>query len=49
MKDRISATLDKETTKRLKKLVSLRKYRNASHVIETALDELAKKEGECDE
>lgn len=42
MKKRISATVDKETIEILKDLVKRRKYRNASHAIETAIGLLKK-------
>jgi len=44
MKVRISATIDKESLKLLEDLLKKKKYRNKSHVIESAIEELAKKE-----
>ncbi len=44
MKDRISATVDKETIKIIEDLASSGKYRNKSHVIETAIEVLLEKE-----
>lgn len=44
MKKRISITLDGATLKGLKKILSSKKYRNASHAVETAIDKLV--EGE---
>lgn len=44
MKERISATIDSETSKLIEKLLKNKKYRNRSHVIETALDNLIKME-----
>lgn len=40
MKIRVSATIDKEKIKILKNLVKTGKYRNVSHVIETAVERL---------
>jgi Arc/MetJ-type ribon-helix-helix transcriptional regulator len=42
MKERISATVDKETIKILKELVEQKKYRNYSHAIESAIQLLKK-------
>ena len=41
---RISATVEKETIKIIDELLKNRKYRNKSHVIETAIELLAKEE-----
>ena len=43
MKERISATIDKETLKVIKKIMKLGNYRNKSHVIEEAIKLLNKK------
>ena len=37
MKERISATVNRETIKLIKKLLEKGKYRNKSHVIEEAI------------
>jgi len=42
MKERISATVDKQTVRILKELVEKKKYRNSSHAIETAIELLKK-------
>ncbi len=44
MKHRISATVDKDKIEFLKGLVKKKKYRNASHAIETAIELLAQEE-----
>ena len=44
MKVRISATVDKEVIAIIKSLLKNRKYRNKSHVIETAIFLLKEKE-----
>ncbi len=44
MKERISATIDKETLKLLDRLLESGKYRNKSHVIEKAIELLEKEE-----
>lgn len=44
MKERISATVEKETTKIIEKLLESGKYRNKSHVIEKAIELLEEKE-----
>jgi Arc/MetJ-type ribon-helix-helix transcriptional regulator len=44
MKARISATVDKEVIKVIDSLLKDRKYRNKSHVIETAIYMLKEKE-----
>lgn len=46
MKARVSATIDKEKVKILKDLAKTGKYRNVSHVIETAIELLKKSEEE---
>lgn len=43
-KERISATVDEETIKILDKILKEGKYRNKSHLIETAIEEFAKSE-----
>ncbi len=40
MKERISATVDKETVRIIEKLSNNGKYRNKSHVIESAIENL---------
>ena len=44
MKERISATVEKEVLKLIDKLLENKKYRNKSHVIETAIYMLVKEE-----
>jgi len=44
MKERISATIEKETVKLIEKLLETGKYRNKSHVIEKAIELLEEKE-----
>lgn len=44
MKERISATVDKEVIKKIDSLVENRNYRNKSHVIESAIILLEEKE-----
>jgi Arc/MetJ-type ribon-helix-helix transcriptional regulator len=44
MKERISVTLDKEIVKALNSLIKDRKYRNRSHVVEYAIEQLNKVE-----
>ena len=44
MKERISATVDKEVIKLIESLLKSKKYRNKSHVIETAIHLLKEKE-----
>ena len=44
MKERISATIDKETLKLIDELLKNRKFRNKSHVIEEAVELLAREE-----
>jgi len=45
MKERISATIEKETLRVLKEILKNGKYRNRSHVIEDAI-KLLKEKGE---
>jgi Arc/MetJ-type ribon-helix-helix transcriptional regulator len=44
MKERISVTLDKEIINVLNSLIKDRKYRNRSHVVEYAIEQLNKLE-----
>ena len=44
MKERISATVDKEIIEIVKSLLKNKKYRNKSHIIETAIYLLREKE-----
>ena len=44
MKERISITVDEETIKKLNLLIKSKKYRNRSHAVEMAIEELVKKE-----
>lgn len=44
MKERASFTFDKETIKILELLLEKGKYRNRSHIVETAIKELKEKE-----
>jgi len=44
LKERISATIDKETLKIIERLLESGKYRNKSHVIEKAIEILEKEE-----
>ncbi len=44
MKERISATVDKEVIEIIETLLKNKKYRNKSHVIETAIHLLKEKE-----
>ena len=37
MKERVSATIDKETRKQIERLLKSGRYRNISHVIEDAV------------
>jgi Arc/MetJ-type ribon-helix-helix transcriptional regulator len=46
MKERVSATVESETRKSIEKLLKSGKYRNMSHVIETAIGVLEEKENE---
>lgn len=46
MKERISATIDKETLKIIEELLKKGNYRNKSHVIEDAIKILKKREDE---
>ena len=45
MKERISVTLDKDIVKILNSLIKDRKFRNRSHAVEMAIEELNKIEG----
>jgi Arc/MetJ-type ribon-helix-helix transcriptional regulator len=45
MKERVSATIDEGTSKKIEKLIKERKYRNKSHFIEDAIFLLLEKEG----
>lgn len=40
MKERISATVDDKTIRKIKELLKKGKYRNKSHVIEEAINQL---------
>ncbi|MFH1801281.1 MAG: ribbon-helix-helix protein, CopG family [archaeon] len=44
MKERISATIDKETLSIIKELLKKGKYRNKSHIIEEAIKIMKKNE-----
>jgi len=44
MKTRISATVDKETEKKLNEFLKKSRYRNKSHVIEEALEKFIEEE-----
>jgi Arc/MetJ-type ribon-helix-helix transcriptional regulator len=46
MKVRISATIDKETEQAIERLSQNKKFRNKSHIIETAIELLEKTEGQ---
>jgi Arc/MetJ-type ribon-helix-helix transcriptional regulator len=46
MKERISVTLDKEIADMLDSLTKKRKFRNKSHVVEMAIEELNRVENE---
>ncbi|MBI2046620.1 ribbon-helix-helix protein, CopG family [Candidatus Pacearchaeota archaeon] len=46
MKERISATIDKETIKDIEEILKKGDYRNKSHVIEKAIKTLKEKEKE---
>ncbi len=43
MKERISATIEPETRKRIEKLLEVGDYRNISHIIEKAIQLLEEK------
>ncbi|MEK6889121.1 MAG: ribbon-helix-helix domain-containing protein [Nanoarchaeota archaeon] len=45
MKERISATVDKDIIKIIDSLIEKKNYRNKSHVIETAIRFLKEKDG----
>lgn len=42
MKERVSATIDKDTKKIIDEILKKGNYRNISHLIETAIKNLAK-------
>lgn len=44
MKERVSATVDKETKKLIEDILKKGSYRNISHIIETAIKKIAKEE-----
>ena len=44
MKERISATIDEGTSKKIEKLIKEKKYRNKSHFIEDAINLLIEEE-----
>ncbi len=44
MKERISATVDQRTIKAIEGILKKRKYRNKSHLIEDAIENLLKQE-----
>jgi len=44
MKERVSATIDKETKKLIEDILKIGSYRNISHIIETAIKKIAKEE-----
>jgi Arc/MetJ-type ribon-helix-helix transcriptional regulator len=44
VKERISATIDDGTSKKIEKLIKDKKYRNKSHFIEDAINSLLEKE-----
>jgi len=46
MKERISATIEKESVKIIERILESGKYRNKSHVIERAIELLKEKEDE---
>jgi len=46
MKKRISATVEDETIKTISKILKAGKYRNGSHIIESAIKLLAKSKNE---
>jgi len=45
VKERISATIDTETLNLIEKILKKGNYRNKSHIIEKAIENLAKNEG----
>jgi Arc/MetJ-type ribon-helix-helix transcriptional regulator len=45
MKERVSATIEKETRKKIEKIMELGRYRNISHLIEDAIKALEEKHG----
>lgn len=44
MKERVSATIDKETKKIIEDILKRGNYRNISHIIETAIKKIAKED-----
>lgn len=44
MKERISVTLDKETVEKINSLIKNKKFRNRSHAVEVAIENLEEKE-----
>ena len=46
MKERVSATIDKTTSKTIEDILKKGKYRNKSHIIEEAIKSLMEKEDE---
>ncbi|MDP3027743.1 MAG: hypothetical protein Q8N63_08625 [Nanoarchaeota archaeon] len=44
MKERVSATIDKETKNLIEDMLKKGNYRNISHIIETAIKKIAKEE-----
>ncbi|MBS3146569.1 ribbon-helix-helix protein, CopG family [Candidatus Woesearchaeota archaeon] len=44
MKERISITLDEDTIRKLNALIKSKKFRNRSHAVEIAIEELIKEE-----
>ncbi len=46
MKERVSATVEKQTIKDLKEIMNQGKYRNKSHVIEEAIKCLKERESQ---
>jgi len=45
MKERISATVDEKTIKAIERILKNGKYRNKSHIIETAIELLEVQDG----
>jgi Arc/MetJ-type ribon-helix-helix transcriptional regulator len=43
VKERISATVDKKTAELIKRILKKRRFRNKSHIIEEAIELIAKK------
>jgi len=44
MKERVSATIDKETKELIEEILKKGNYRNISHLIETAIKKMAQEE-----